>query len=476
MDFDSYSSPDAEELLRSAASRWGISSPDRRIAVTEGSFGLACLVASVLVLVLGHADRSFSISSLLIAGSVYLAAYHVTFPVGSAWSRPTQVAFVPMLFVLPLRIVPLVVLGCGVLALIPEFRRGEASVVKLMGRIGDGWFAIGPVLVLLAANDSRFGWAHWPVYVAAFAAQVAFDVAAGVGRTWLTEQLAPGQLWPMAWLYVVEVCLSCTGLLLAASAAARPAVMLLALPLIVLLGLFARERTERIDNTLALSTAYRGTALLLGDVIEDDDEYTGVHSRAVVDLSVAVAGRLNLDASTRRNVEFGALLHDVGKIRVPKEIIHKPGKLNDAEWAIMREHTVFGEQMLRQVGGTLSSVGRVVRHSHERYDGSGYPDGLAGEEIPIEARIVCACDAFNAMTTNRPYRRAMALKDALAELERCSASHFDPRVVEALLAELAEHPPAAPPSPPVAAVTELPVAQAVTETAGGSSVSAVASA
>jgi putative nucleotidyltransferase with HDIG domain len=221
--------------------------------------------------------------------------------------------------------------------------------------------------------------------------------------------------------------------------------VLLSIPLIAMFGLFARERQERMDNTLALSTAYRGTALLLGDVIEDDDEYTGVHSRAVVDLAVLVAQRLGLDATQRRNVEFGALLHDVGKIRVPKEIIHKPGKLDDAEWAIMREHTIYGEEMLRQVGGTLSSVGKVVRHTHERYDGTGYPDGLAGEQIPIEARIVCACDAFNAMTTNRPYRRAMSLAEAVAEMERCSGTHFDPRVVYALLVEVAEHPPTIPP-------------------------------
>jgi putative nucleotidyltransferase with HDIG domain len=281
----------------------------------------------------------------------------------------------------------------------------------------------------------------------------------------------------VVWTYATDACLSCAGLLIAASAVERPGLLLLAMPLIALFGLFARERQARMDHTLALSTAYRGTAMLLGDVIEDDDEYTGVHSRAVVDLSLAIAARLKLDATTRRNVEFGALLHDVGKIRVPKEIIHKPGKLNDEEWAIMRQHTVYGEQMLRQVGGALSSVGKVVRHSHERWDGTGYPDGLAGKAIPIESRIVSGCDAFNAMTTNRPYRRAMSLEEAVAELRRCSGGHFDPQIVHALLAEVADCPPTiAAPASPDPTVTTAAAAQAVSDAPDSANRSALASA
>jgi HD-GYP domain-containing protein (c-di-GMP phosphodiesterase class II) len=199
-----------------------------------------------------------------------------------------------------------------------------------------------------------------------------------------------------------------------------------------MLYLFARERQQRLDQTLELSSAYRGTALLLGDVVEADDHYTGIHSREVVDLSLGVADALRLDATRRRNVEFAALLHDVGKIRIPKEIINKHGKLDDAEWAIMRRHTIEGEKMLKKVGGTLSSVGKFVRSTHERFDGLGYPDGIAAEEIPIESRIVAVCDAYNAMTTDRPYRDAMAPEDAIDELRRCAGSQFDPRVVGAL--------------------------------------------
>jgi HD-GYP domain-containing protein (c-di-GMP phosphodiesterase class II) len=163
-----------------------------------------------------------------------------------------------------------------------------------------------------------------------------------------------------------------------------------------------------------------------------DDHYTGMHSRDVVDLSLTVADALALDAQARRNVEFAALLHDVGKIRVPKEIINKPAALDPVEWEIVKRHTIDGEQMLKQVGGTLASVGRIVRLSHEHFDGSGYPDGLSGEEIPIESRIVCACDAYSAMTTDRSYRAAMSEAEALAELRRCAGTQFDPRVVAAI--------------------------------------------
>jgi HD-GYP domain-containing protein (c-di-GMP phosphodiesterase class II) len=152
-----------------------------------------------------------------------------------------------------------------------------------------------------------------------------------------------------------------------------------------------------------------------------------------VELSLKVADRMGLDERRRRNVEFGALLHDVGKVAIPNEIINKPGPLNDAEWEVMRTHTLAGQRMLDRVGGSMREVGLIVRGSHERYDGGGYPDGLAGEEIPLEARIITACDAYNAMTTTRPYRKALPIATAAAELVRCAGTQFDPAVVEALL-------------------------------------------
>ena len=142
--------------------------------------------------------------------------------------------------------------------------------------------------------------------------------------------------------------------------------------------------------------------------------------------------RLGVSARQRRLAELTALLHDVGKIRIPAEIISKPGALTDEERAVINTHTIEGERMLDRVGGLLGEVGRLVRSCHERWDGGGYPDGLAGEAIPIVARIVCCCDAYNAMTTDRPYRAALPASDALAEVERNSGTQFDPRVVTAL--------------------------------------------
>jgi putative nucleotidyltransferase with HDIG domain len=236
-----------------------------------------------------------------------------------------------------------------------------------------------------------------------------------------------------SWVYLLDVMLWPIGFAFAMAAADHPWAILLLLPLGGLLASFARERRRGIDRLLALSNAYRGTALLLGNVVEADDGYTGLHSRAVVVLSVEVADRLGVDVPTRQRVEFGALLHDVGKIAIPKEIINKPGALDDDEWALMKTHTIEGQRMLDQVGGAMSEVGEIVRASHESFDGSGYPDGLVREEIPLEARIVSCCDAFNAMTTDRTYRAARAIPDAIEELRRCAGTQFDPVVVAALI-------------------------------------------
>jgi putative nucleotidyltransferase with HDIG domain len=273
------------------------------------------------------------------------------------------------------------------------------------------------------------------VFALALAAQLLTDGVVSLSRMWVLQRVPPRDVMPdLLMVYRVDGLLFPIGLLAAIAAAGTPAASLLVLPLAYLLLSFSLEREASMRKSLELGRAYRGTALLLRDLLEEDDEYTGRHTEDVVGLTVSVAERMGLDEDTRRSAELGALLHDIGKIAVPDEIINKPGPLNDEEWAIMKTHTVEGERMLQQVGGLLSSVGVVVRASHERWDGGGYPDGLAGEAIPVAARIISACDAFNAMTTDRSYRKALPLEVAIAELHANSGTQFAPDVVEALVA------------------------------------------
>jgi diguanylate cyclase (GGDEF)-like protein len=168
------------------------------------------------------------------------------------------------------------------------------------------------------------------------------------------------------------------------------------------------------------------------------DRYTGEHSESVLKMVEGVAEGLGLDAKEVERIKAAALLHDIGKVAIPDDILHKPAKLNDEEWKLMREHPAIGERILRAVTG-MGGVARIVRHEHESFDGSGYPDGLAGNDIPIGSRIILACDAYHAMTSDRPYRDAMAHKDAVDELLDNAGKQFDPEVVECLLGYLYGH-------------------------------------
>ncbi|MDX6537528.1 MAG: hypothetical protein QOD37_1869, partial [Gaiellales bacterium] len=169
----------------------------------------------------------------------------------------------------------------------------------------------------------------------------------------------------------------------------------------------------------------------------EDDEYTGTHSQGVVLFALAIADELRIHEEERRLVEFGALLHDIGKMSTPKKILNKPGPLDDDEWETMRRHTIDGQRMLDQVGGPLHDAGEVVRASHERFDGDGYPDHLRGHEIPLAARVVAVADAYSAMTTRRSYREPLAPEVAARELRVNAGTQFDPAVVDAALAVLA---------------------------------------
>ena len=161
----------------------------------------------------------------------------------------------------------------------------------------------------------------------------------------------------------------------------------------------------------------------------------GEHSEVVAELTAHVARSLALSEREVDQVRAAALLHDIGKVGIPDDILHKARDLSEAEWHTMREHPVIGERIVRTIPG-LGPVARIIRHEHERFDGSGYPDGLAGPEIPIGARIILACDAYHAMTSDRPYRTAMPHGEAIRELAEGAGSQFDPQVTEVLIGQL----------------------------------------
>jgi two-component system, cell cycle response regulator len=157
-----------------------------------------------------------------------------------------------------------------------------------------------------------------------------------------------------------------------------------------------------------------------------------VHLRGTADLALAVGRELGMEGEELDDMAHAAELHDVGKIAIPDAILQKSAPLNETEWGFMRRHTIIGERILL-AAPALRSVARLVRSSHERWDGVGYPDGLRAEEIPLGARVVAVCDAFDAMTTNRPYRLRVEQPAALTELSRCAGTQFDPRVVDAFV-------------------------------------------
>lgn len=423
--------PEAELLLEASRARAGTSF-DRRELLVEGVVAAALAAVALAMAVLLPADRAWSPETGVLLVLLYAASRQVGFEIATGYTCPLILVLIPMLFLLPASLVPAhVAAGLMVGALVTR-ARGRRTSARAVLAIGQSWHSVGPALVFVAAGVSGPELTDWPIYVLALGAMFTTDAVA----SFFADRVGLGVplktiVRPSLWVYAVDAALAPIGFLAAYLAADSAIGVVLIIPLIGLLWLFARERSWRIDQAIELSGAYRGTALLLGNVVEFDHQYTGSHSRDVVELALAVGERMGLSPVQLRNLELGALLHDVGKIAVPKEIINKPGPLTDAEWEVMRSHTVEGQRMLESVGGALTPVGVIVRASHEDYDGTGYPDGLSGDAIPIEARICATCDAFSAMTTDRAYRSAVSEEEALTELRRCAGTQFDPHVVAA---------------------------------------------
>jgi diguanylate cyclase (GGDEF)-like protein len=182
-------------------------------------------------------------------------------------------------------------------------------------------------------------------------------------------------------------------------------------------------------NFRSLEKTFLETVEALANALEANDEYTSSHARWITDLALKVGEGLGLDGRALKRLELGALFHDIGKIGIPDAILSKPGPLTDAERKLVEKHPELGEKIIAPID-RLEEVRPIVRHCHERYDGTGYPDGRQGEEIPIESRIILVCDAYHAMTTDRPYRRRLSEGEALRRLQAGAGTQFDPSVVE----------------------------------------------
>jgi putative nucleotidyltransferase with HDIG domain len=408
-----------------------LTSDERRVlAVVGGSF----LVVATATAIYMPWHRALSWSEVFLVVAVLAVASRTRFVTEAGHTAPIVLVTVPALFMLPPPIVPLVT-GVGLaLGRVPDVLTRRSTPARPLLGFASAGFMIGPAIILsLDGAPAPTATAVW-ILVAALASQLLLDLAiSSVREALVLGMTARQQLTEGLWVYKIDIALAPVGLLIAIAATEVPWSLLLLVPLLLLMHYFSDERRRRLEQMTELNAAYRGTAMVLGDVVESDDAYTGEHSRGVVQLALEVAQELRLDEQTCRRVDFGAMLHDVGKVAIPKEIINKPGPLDPDEWDIVKTHTTEGQRMLDQVGGLMRNIGLIVRAHHERWDGTGYPDGLRGDEIPIEARIVSACDTWSAMTTTRSYRIAMSREAAMAELQSAAGTQLDPTVVDALI-------------------------------------------
>jgi len=406
----------------------GLSGRERWVELSFAVAYIGCAAA----LVVADPPRQPAWLLAILATAVMCVASRVQFDTPFGYTVASQLAFVPLLFAVPVTLVPVVVPAAMIASRIPELWRHEQHPARLVKEIVSSWFVLGPVAIF-ALSGTRPGAAGAVTLVIALLAQFTVDAGVSTLRFCLEREATIVAQLRDSWVYGIDAALAMVGLVFAGAIDRHPIAVLAPLPLLALLATFARERHERMESLIELNAAYHGTALVLGDMVEADDGYTGEHCRNVVALALELGDRLGLTGAQRRNLEFGALLHDIGKVAIPKEIINKPGKLTAEEWAIMQTHTVEGQRMLEQIGGFMSEVGAIVRSHHERWDGKGYPDGLIGTEIPLETRIITCCDSWNAMRTDRSYRAALPFEVACAEIRANIGTQFAPAVAEALL-------------------------------------------
>jgi HD-GYP domain-containing protein (c-di-GMP phosphodiesterase class II) len=430
---------DLEGLVAEARERRPQPMPARERAVAAG-MALAYLGATAVVgMLVSDGDRPLHVGTVVAVVLLTALTMRAQFEIGAGVASPAALAIVPMLFLAPLHLVPVLVPLAQVVSRIPDFVTKKAHPDRWLFSLADAWPILGPVLILGLFAQGPPSADNVGIYLAALASEVVLGFANVVVGDVLMYGVSSMQAVRIAgWAYGIGMILTPVAYMTAVVAVNEPLALASVVPLLWLLTVFSRERKERYAAALELSQTYRGTVMVLSDVVEADDGYTAFHCRSVVELATAVGQEMKLKPDDLQELEIAALLHDVGKIAIPKEILNKPARLTEAEFELMKTHTVEGQALLDRIGGRLARVGAIVRSCHERWDGRGYPDGLLGEEIPLPARIVFCCDAYSAMTTNRPYRKAMSREDAVSELQANAGSQFEPRIVDALIHVLDE--------------------------------------
>ena len=282
------------------------------------------------------------------------------------------------------------------------------------------------------------GAADFALAIAAFAVYFFFNLSFVTGIVSLTEQKS---FFPALWqsirqFFVQYLVLCVSALLLAVLYTISVWHIFLALFPLTLVHISFR-------GFLKQQTEARKTFERISRLLDERDHYTAVHSAEVADLAVQIAAVLGLSQGQIERVEIAARVHDIGKVAIPDAILLKPGPLDDEEWKIMRRHPVISAELIEGLE-IYAPVAQAVRHEHERWDGSGYPDGLKGEQIPLIARVIAAADIYNALATDRPYRAAFPPEKVAEIIEGMKGSDLDPRVADALLQVIAPRPKPAP--------------------------------
>ncbi len=320
--------------------------------------------------------------------------------------------------------------------------RWGVPVAVLLVLLTAGIF-IGLRPVAVERADAKMLALFWISVAAVTLATYAFDVA-----EILLLMLQPMML--IAYLYWHERVILVTHMAAAAAAFCLPfatgdidsadAMLIVTLPTFIAVASIAGTLADSFRKLrIGERERFKATIEALSTALTARDGYTGSHSHETLELVRSVCDELELSGHEVEYVCDVALLHDIGKIGIPNEVLNAPGKLDSRQWRIMKEHPVIGERIVSTVPG-LEDVARAIRHEHEHWDGNGYPDGLQRSSIPLASRVVLVCDAYHAMTSNRPYRRAMSDGEARLELSRHAGSQFDPVVVGALLRVLEEEP------------------------------------